>query len=139
MSRLNIKDDGVATQFPKNRPYAPNAGHKGPYLIPLLRKFLEKKISFEDPETQKIIKGKVKDAIMWRLLLNAAQGDNVAIKEVLDRLDGRAIQKIIGEGFNSDTKIVIVYPQGWKPKEERIEQQQSRILQDVAKEEPKFL
>ena len=100
-----------ATQFPVNRPYAPNAGHKGPYLIPLLRRFLEKKIDFEDPDTKKIIHGKVKDAIIWRLLLNAAQGDNLAIKEILDRMEGKAIQKLIGEGFGGDTKIFVIRPE----------------------------
>ena len=75
-----------ATQFPINRQ---DHTQKGPYLIPLLKKFLEKKISFEDPETQKMIRGKVKDAIVWRLLLNAAQGENEAIKEVFNRVDGK--------------------------------------------------
>lgn len=62
---------------------------KGQLLTTLLRKYLEKNISFEDPETQKIVKGKVKDAIVWRLILNATQGDNQAIKEIFERLEGK--------------------------------------------------
>jgi len=84
----------IETRFPVNRPYAPHAGHKGPYLVPLLKKFLNKKIKYEDPETQKIIFGKVKDAVIWRLLLNACQGENDAIKEVLNRIDGKVAEVI---------------------------------------------
>jgi len=86
---------------------------KGPYLTPLIKKFLEKKITFEDPETQKKIKGKVKDAIIWRLLLNAAQGENEAIKICLDRMDGKEIQKLVGEGFG-DSRIIIIRSQETK-------------------------
>ena len=84
----------VATRFPVNRQ---NHTKKGPYLVPLIRKFLEKKISFEDPETQKMIKGRVKDAVIWRLLLNATQGENQAIKEILDRVDGKVSDFIIDQ------------------------------------------
>ena len=66
------------------RPYTkehPGQRHtqKGPYLTPLLKKLISKKIQYEDPETQKIIKGQVKHAILWRYILNATQGDNQAI------------------------------------------------------------
>ena len=71
--------------------------HPNGYLTPLLKKFLEKKINYEDPETKAIIRGKVKDAILWRLLLNAAQGDNTAIGMILERLDGKVVQQIAGE------------------------------------------
>lgn len=70
---------------------------RGPYLTPLLKKFLNKKIKYEDPDSGKIIKGKVKDAIIWRLILNASQGDNTAIKEILDRIDGK-LQAIKDDG-----------------------------------------
>ena len=95
------------------KPFAP--GHKvyprkktGTYLTPLLRKCLEKKIDYIDPETNLKINGRVKDAIIWRLILNAAQGDNDAIKEVLNRVDGKTIQKLIGEGFGGEAKIIVV-------------------------------
>lgn len=84
----------IDKRFPVNRPYAPNAGHKGPYLLPLLKRFLNKKIKFEDPETQKKITGKVKDAVIWRLILNATQGENDAIKEILNRVDGKVTEVI---------------------------------------------
>ncbi len=84
----------IDKRFPVNRPYAPHKGCKGPYLTPLLKRMLEKKIKFEDPETQKIIKGTVKDAILWRLILNASQGDNHAIIHVLDRIDGKVAEVI---------------------------------------------
>ena len=97
------------------RPYTkehPGMRHtqKGPYLLPLLKKFLNKKISFEDPETQKVIKGRVKDAIVWRLILNATQGENDAIKEIFNRLDGKVAEVVIQKDdsvlLNEEIEIV---------------------------------
>jgi len=84
----------IDKRFPVNRPYAPHKGKHGPQLVAMLRKFLEKKIKYEDPETQKMIKGRVKDAILWRLILNATQGDNHAIIHILDRIDGKVVEVI---------------------------------------------
>ena len=98
-------DPPIETRFPVNRK---DHTQKGPYLTSFLKRCLKKKISFEDPETQKIIKGKVKDAIVWRLILNATQGDNIALKEIFERIDGKLAQKLIGEGMGGDTKIIII-------------------------------
>ncbi|MFA5499475.1 MAG: DUF5681 domain-containing protein [Candidatus Omnitrophota bacterium] len=84
-------------QFPVNRPYAPHAGFKGPYLTPLLRKVLNKSYTLTDPDTQKINKLKGKDAVMIQLVRTALKGDVAAIKEILDRIDGKVIQKIENE------------------------------------------
>jgi hypothetical protein len=108
-------DPPIETRFPVNRK---DHTKKGPYLVPLLRKLLEKKITFEDPETRKMIEGTVKDALMWRLVLNGTQGDHQALKEILDRVDGKVAQELIGQGFSGDTKIIIVRSQ---PKEIPIE------------------
>ena len=59
------------------------------YLTPLLKRFLNKEINYEDPETQAMIRGKVKDAIIWRLILNGTQGEISAIKEIFERLEGK--------------------------------------------------
>ena len=108
MDREMLIEKTRATRFPVNtRPHT----KKGPYLTPLLKKFLNKKIDYIDPETNAKIQGKVKDAIMWRLLLNGAQGDNDAIKVILDRLDGKVVQTIVGQGFG-DSRIIIVRPNG---------------------------
>jgi len=106
MGNPNIAQEGLkaGTRFPVNRQ---NHTQKGPYFLPALKRFLKKQISYEDPETQKIIKGTVKDAILWRLILNASQGDNEAIKEILNRIDGKNADKVIGEGF--ETKNIVVF------------------------------
>ena len=62
---------------------------RGKYLTALLKKFLEKKINYIDPETQKMIRGSVKDAILWRLICNGTEGDSKAIGEILDRVEGK--------------------------------------------------
>lgn len=97
-----------------NQPTKPRT-KRGRYLTPILRKLLEKKIDYIDPETNTKIIGKVKDAIVWRLLLNAAQGDNVAIREILERTDGKVAQKL--EGVGGETRIVVIYPENYKPKD----------------------
>ena len=89
----------------KGFPNRQNHTQKGPYLVPLIRKFLNKKISFEDPETRKKIKGRVKDAVIWRLLLNATQGENEAIKEILNRVDGK-ISDIVIDQSQHITQII---------------------------------
>ena len=107
---MAYKNPPKETRFPVNRPHAPNAGHKGPYLLPLLKKFLKKHITYEDPETQKTIKGTVEEAIVWRYILNACQGENQAIEGIFERLDGKVAQKLMGEGFDKGTQIIIVRP-----------------------------
>ncbi len=90
MPNKNIGKLGRKTQFPLNRK---DHTKKGPYLLPLLKKFLKKTIKYEDPETQKIIRGRVKDAVIWRLILNATQGETNAIREIIDRIDGKVKDK----------------------------------------------
>lgn len=63
--------------------------HPNGYLTCLLKRLIEKKIRYEDPETQKLIKGTVKDALMWRYILNGCQGETQAIEGILDRVDGK--------------------------------------------------
>lgn len=94
-------------------------------LTCILKKLLEKKISYEDPETKKQIKGKIGMVIALRLILNACQGENEAIKEIIDRVDGKATQKLVGEGLNKDNKIVVVYSANCKPKSKIISNNKS--------------
>lgn len=91
---MAYKNPPVNTRFPVNRQ---NHTQKGPYLTPLLKKLLEKKIRYEDPETHEIVKGQVKHAILWRLILNATQGENEAIKEILNRIDGKLSEILIDQ------------------------------------------
>jgi len=93
-------------RFSKTNPPKPHTQkHPNGYFLPLLKRFLKKKINYIDPETNETIKGKVKDAVVWRLILNATQGDNEAIKEIFNRLDGKTPQKLIGEGFQQTVNI----------------------------------
>ena len=88
-----------------NQPKGPRTA-RGPYLTPFLKKCLNKSIDFEDPDTKKIIHGKVKHAIVWRLILNAAQGDNVAIREVFDRIDGKVAHEIKGDALKTQNQPI---------------------------------
>ena len=95
--------------------------HKGATLTDILRKLLKKKIEYEDPETQKMVKGKISQVVMLRLLLNACQGENDAIKEILDRIDGKTPQKLIGEGMGGETRIILFTPKERKDNASRVD------------------
>lgn len=117
MGNPNIAEAGKDTRFPANRQ---DHTQKGPYLVPLLKKFLEKTITYIDPETELKVRGKVKDAILWRLILNATQGDNEAIKEVINRFDGKVPQQTELTGqIDSGTRVIIIHP----PKEENAQRE----------------
>lgn len=73
-----------------------------------LSRLLDKKIKITDKRTKKVFTGSIGKVIAMRLLYNALDGNNEAIKEVLDRIDGKTAQKIIGEGIGVENKIVII-------------------------------
>ena len=80
---------------------------RGPSVIKYLNKLLKKKINYEDPETKLMLKGPIALVIALREILNACQGDQNAIEDIIDRVDGKTIQKVLNEGFG-DTKIIII-------------------------------
>jgi hypothetical protein len=98
---------------------------KGPYLGPLLKKLLEKKITIEDPETQRLVKATVKDALLWRLILNGTQGETKAIETILDRIDGKVPTPVMDVTDNDkilEEELTYVPPSGnGHGKEEAIE------------------
>lgn len=100
--------------------------HPNGYLTPILKKLLNKKMTINDVEVQKIFnlkpeerKAKLKKIIMLRYILNAVQGENKAIEGIFERMDGKVAQKLLGEGFGKDVKIVVVYPPGFKKQNEK--------------------
>ena len=104
----------IENQFSSTKRPRVYRGGRRKTLLPVLRRLLEKRIKYHDPETQKLIEGTVKDAIVWRLIMNAAQGDNTAIKEILDRIDG----KIDLESLQIGTLNVSIYrPEPYKREE----------------------
>lgn len=54
--------------------------------MPMLKKLMVKQIAFNDPATNKRVQGVVGDVIVWRLIMNALQGDIQAIREICDRV-----------------------------------------------------
>jgi len=71
-----------------NQPANPGRKKGSVCMTDLLRKYLEKKIDFKDPITKREIKKKFKDIIILRLMANAISGNQRAIDEVLNRIDG---------------------------------------------------
>lgn len=106
---------------PPNRFSATNQpkhyGKRGVSLVAELKRLLEKQINYQDPETKKQVKGKIGRVIALRYILNACQGENQAIEGIMDRIDGKTVQKLLGEGFNNETKIILITPEARKEKE----------------------
>lgn len=105
-------------QFSSTYQPAHNGRPPGPSIVTEIKKILEKKIDFEDPETHERIKGKIAHVIGLRHILNACQGEHNAIVDIIDRMDGKTAQKIQGEGF-ADVKIIIVKAKEKSPGEIR--------------------
>ena len=81
---------------PGHKPYIV---HRGPSLDAILRKLLTKKIKYEDPTTKIPVNGSIAQAIVLREVYNALEGDQRALEYIIDRIDGKIIQKLLGEGF----------------------------------------
>jgi hypothetical protein len=89
-------------------------GRRGRYLTPLLRKILEKKITFKNPGTKQMMEITVAEAIAWCLIIKALQGDIHAIKEIFDRVDGKVGQKTIDKDLQQGTKVIVFRNPGEK-------------------------
>jgi len=42
-----------------------------------------------------------------RAIYNALEGDQNAIEDIFDRIDGKTVQKLVGEGFENRQYIII--------------------------------
>ena len=84
----------VETQFKPGR--AKTGGKKKGFCSPTaaLRKLMDKKITYEDVETKKMVQGRIGDVLALRLVLNGCQGEYTALKDILDRLDGKPADKV---------------------------------------------
>ena len=78
---------------------------KGISILTEIKHILEKKINFEDPETQKRVKGKIAHVIGLRHILNACQGEHNSIVDIIDRIDGKTAQKILG---SDGGKVIVI-------------------------------
>lgn len=93
------------TPFQKGR--VKTGGKQKGYCSPVaeLRKLLEKKISYEDPTTKTHVQGKIGKAIALRAIYNALEGDQKAIEDIMDRIDGKTAQKILSE-MSGEVKLM---------------------------------
>jgi len=98
----------VHTRFPVNRK---DHTQKGPYLANILKKILSGKWEFHDPKVKALLKDlKLKEtiatALVLRRVLNATEGDDLAIERIFERVDGKVDQKLLTD--SPETKIIII-------------------------------
>lgn len=102
----------MANPIDNLKPFKPGhkklGGKQKGYTSPTaeLKRLLEKKISYEDPESKKQVTGKISTVIALRGILNACQGDQNAIEDILDRIDGKPSQKVVSEMEGKITVVV---------------------------------
>lgn len=109
----------MGKQFTSEYQPKKNGRHKGPTATDWLRKLSRTKISFHNPFTNKDEIGEVNHVVAIQLILKATQDSDLAsIKEYLDRTDGKVPQALSEERSHKDTKIVLIYPPGYKPPEQ---------------------
>lgn len=99
---------------------------RGPSVLTPLKRFLKKNIVYEDPETKKMVMGKVQDVIALRLILNATQGENEAIKEIFNRIEGKLPDTTIDQSIHNHKTFVYLDP---KAKEENADS--NRIVSEL--------
>ncbi len=106
------KDPPIHTRFPVNRPARPHTQkHPNGYLTPLLNKLLNKKMTVNDPEVKRILETKPKDKtelkkiLVLRWILNGIQGENDAIKEIFNRVDGKISDILIDQSQHTHITV----------------------------------
>ncbi len=83
----------------------PSGRPKGRSLTTILQDILERKVELKDPFSKKAIKRPIKEQIMVKLIANAlTKGPQSlsAIKEVLDRMEGKSLQRLEHSGPDGD-------------------------------------
>lgn len=74
----------------------------------IIKEFLDVETDAMNPMSGKLEKLSVGQQVVIALLAKAKKGDVPAIKELLDRIDGKAEQKLIHEGgFFNETELII--------------------------------
>lgn len=74
----------------------------------IIEEFLTVETDAMNPMSGKLEKLSVGQQVVIALLAKAKKGDVPAIKELLDRIDGKAEQKLIHEGgFFNETELII--------------------------------
>jgi len=71
-----------------------------------LRKLMDKSIQYEDPETHKQVRGKIAHVIALRLVLNALNGEYSSIKDILDRIDGKPVERREISGLDDGSLVI---------------------------------
>lgn len=62
-------------------------------LVTILKRTLENKVSLKDPLTKQEESKTISEHLIKRFIAKALSGDMSAIKEVLERIDGKVLQK----------------------------------------------
>lgn len=99
----------IEHRYSKTNP-PPHHTQKGPYLTCILKRLLEKSITYKDPETKKKILGCLKDDVMLALILEGRKGNVQAIKEIFERIEGKVKEDGDQRDSLTEKKIVLIFP-----------------------------
>ena len=85
--------------FVKGQSGNPAGKKKGSFsMVTIMKKLLERKVDFPDPLTKQPSKKRIAEIIIYKLVYKAMhEGDMRAIKEILERIDGKVMQPVENE------------------------------------------
>jgi hypothetical protein len=105
------REDNLKPFSKENQPANRGRPKGSPNRSTLLKKWLSAKMEITNPITRLKEKGKVEDEVILALVNKARKGDVPAIREILDTMYGKTVEKheISGEG-GGPIPITIIEP-----------------------------
>lgn len=101
----DILRDGMKTRFSSTYQPKKNGRQKGSLTFAShLKKYLNKKITLENPLTGEKERKEAIEHLIIRLVAKGLNGDLGSIKEMINRIDGKAIENISIDGNINYTK-----------------------------------
>jgi len=108
----NITNIGHETRFKKGQPASPNAGRPigSPTLSATLQRLLDREINTVDilDENKTKCRMAVRDRIGMAVIAKSLSGDIPAVREILDRLEGKTATKVEVTGKDGDAQEMVI-------------------------------
>jgi hypothetical protein len=93
---MNLNPSPETRFTPENQPAVHSK--RGPSPLSVIKKFLDHEVDISNPLTHEMGKLKIEEVIALQWLAKAFKGDPEAIKDIIDRCDGKALQRMSNEG-----------------------------------------
>lgn len=103
--KLNEKSLANLKRFEKGHPGMGGRPKGSISIVKVIEKMLSQEIEIKNPFTKQKEKKKIVEAIATALFAKGLSGDVSAIKELLDRIDGKVVQKTENVNLNHEDAL----------------------------------